>query len=108
MKAKGREEKGRSSCCITHHVIGGHQAAQDLREGPLRLQARVEVTQVKEQQRSLVGAGDPGAQRQHALHEVGHRRDPTQLPEHHHRRLQDTAQVASLNPTSPTSNHCSC
>lgn len=86
---------------LPHHFVGGHQAAQHLREGPLRLQAGIEVTQVKEQQRNLIGAGDPGAQSQHTLHEVGHRRHPAQLPEHHHRRLQDTAWVASLNPTSP-------
>lgn len=70
-----------------HRFIGGDDAAKDVGEGPLRLQSRIGVPEVKQEERCLVWSRDPGAQGQHALHEVRHRRHAAQLPEDRYRVL---------------------
>ena len=68
----------------THHVVRRHDLLQNLGHDPLQLHGGVLLAEVQDHQGRVIRSQEAGRHRQHALHEVGHGGETTQLLEGHH------------------------
>jgi hypothetical protein len=72
----------------THHVISCYNLLQHLRHDGLQLHGGVGLTKVQDHQGVIVRPQESRRHGKHALHEVGHGGEATQLFERHHCILQ--------------------
>lgn len=65
----------------THHVVSCYNLLQNLGHDSLQLHRGILLAQIQDHQGHVIRSQEAGRHRQHALHEIGHGGEATQLLE---------------------------
>lgn len=65
----------------THHVVSCHNLLQNLRHDALQLHGGILLAEIQDHEGCVIRPQKAGRHRQHALHEIGHGGEATQLLE---------------------------